>query len=86
MNTRPNRYRFPKRNRIVSGLSEAIVLIEAPLKSGAVLTMKQGLKQGRELFALPGRNDIHSLQGNYDLIKNQQVRLVTNPADIAPRH
>lgn len=83
MNTRPDRQRFPQRNRIVSGLSSGILLIEAPLKSGAMLTMKLGLKQEKKLYALPGRADIPNFQGNHELIKNQQARLVTCPQDIA---
>jgi len=82
MKTPPDRHRFPRRNRIVSGLSAALLLVEAPIKSGAMLTMKRGLDQGQNLYALPGRVDIPNFQGNHSLIKQKQAQLITCPKDL----
>jgi len=57
MSTAPDRQNFPQRNRIVSGMTLATLLIEAPIKSGAMITMDRAWQQKRTLFALPGRAD-----------------------------
>lgn len=80
--TPPDRQHFPQRNRIVSGIAEGAVLVEAPKLSGAMNTMEQALSQGRKLFALPGRADQENFQGNHHLIKNRQAELVENVQDI----
>lgn len=80
--TPPDRQHFPQRNRIVSGMSQGILLTEAPLISGAMLTMERGLKYQRKLWALPGRVDVDSFQGNHSLIKKGQARLIENAHDI----
>lgn len=67
---KPLPYYFPMRNRIISGLSDCIVVIEAKQKSGSFITVDQALEQGKEVFALPGRvSDALSLGCN-ELIKN----------------
>ncbi len=83
MATPPDRQNFPQRNRIVSGLSLGTLLIEAPIKSGAILTMELALRQGKKLFALPGRADQESFRGNHDWIKRNKAQLVENAFDIA---
>lgn len=70
IDTAPQPGNFPARNRIVSGLSLGIVVVESAIKSGAMLTANNALDQGREIFAVPGfPSDSHSSGVNY-LIKN----------------
>ncbi|MCB1136037.1 MAG: DNA-processing protein DprA, partial [Chlamydiia bacterium] len=85
MATPPDRQNFPQRNRIVSGLSQAVILIEAPSKSGAMLTMERAAKQGRARYCLPGRVDMDSFEGNHALIKSGEAHLVCGPEDVCAR-
>lgn len=72
---------FPQRNRLISGLSDGILVVEAMEKSGTFITVDQGLDQGKEIFALPGRNiDIKS-RGCNNLIK-MGAHIVTEVSDI----
>jgi DNA processing protein len=82
MVTPPLRQNFPQRNRIVGRLSLGIILIEAPEKSGAMITMAKGLSQGLKLFALPGRADCENFKGNHRLIKEGKATLIENAEDI----
>lgn len=83
MATPPDRQNFPQRNRIVSGMTLGTVLIEAPLESGAMITMDRAYKQHRKSFAIPGRADQENFRGNHLLIKNGQALLVENANDVA---
>ncbi len=79
----PHRSHFPKRNTIVSALAtHGILLIEAPEKSGAMLTMRSGQKQGKRLYAIPGRADSDYFRGNHLLIKKREAELVEKATDI----
>lgn len=82
MATPPDRQNFPQRNRIVSGMSLATLLIEAPIRSGAMITMDKAYAQKRPLFALPGRADNENFRGNHELIKSGKAKLVESAADI----
>ncbi len=82
MQTPPDRKNFPQRNRLLSGLTAGTLLIEAPLKSGAMITMTCGLTQGRPLFAIPGRIDHENFKGNHALIKKKEALLVETVEDI----
>ena len=81
LGTKPDKMNFPARNRIVSGISKGIIVIEAKEKSGTLITVDFALEQGRDVYVVPGNiNSINSV-GTNDLIK-QGARLVTHYKDI----
>ena len=79
---KPDKQNFPLRNRIVSGMAEACILCEAPLRSGAMITMQQAKKFNKACFALPGRADHPNFQGNHSLIKKGEARLIDSYKDV----
>ena len=77
----PDKTTFPMRNRIVSGMSKGVLVIEAGRRSGAEITANQALSQGRSVFAVPGRIDSYASAGTNALIQ-QGAYLVTGVRDI----
>lgn len=80
-NTEANLSTFPKRNRIISGLSEGILVVEAMHRSGSLITAKYAKEQNKKIFCIPGNIDIKTTVGTNRLIQNG-AKLVTTPRNI----
>ena len=81
METTPTRQTFPKRNRIISGCAFGLLVVEAGLKSGALISAREAGEQGRSLYAVPGRIDQPGALGSNRLIQ-QGAKLVIDASDI----
>jgi DNA processing protein len=81
MEIEPDRQTFPMRNRIISGWSHGILVVEAGLNSGALITVSQALEQGRSVYAVPGQITSPTAQGSNRLIQ-QGAKLVMSASDL----
>lgn len=81
LGAQPEAWRFPARNRLISAMSLAVLVVEAPRKSGALITASFAVDQGRSVLAVPGNIDRPSSEGCNDLLKDGAT-LVTETADI----
>jgi DNA processing protein len=81
--TIPDRENFPQRNRIVAGIADATIVVEASIKGGALITAEIANSYNRDVFAFPGRIGDEFSEGCNFLIRNNKAALLTSAADLA---
>lgn len=80
--TKPFRSNFPKRNRIIAGLSKATVIIESKEKGGSLITANMALEEGRDIFAVPGNIFSENSKGSNSLIRDSKAKLLLSADEI----
>ena len=83
--TEPFKWNFPRRNRIMSGLSNGALVVEAPQRSGALITARQAADQGRDVFVVPGNVDVPSCAGSNALLREGAIP-VSNGWDVVSEY
>ncbi len=81
-NTNPDKQNFPKRNRIVAGMSDAIIAVETGVKGGSLITAELGNNYNKDVFAIPGRIGDSKSEGCNYLIKNNKAALINSAGDL----
>lgn len=81
LNTKPEGFRFPARNRIIAGISQGVAVVEAARKSGSLITAQLGLDFNREIFAVPGQIDSYKSEGAHWLLQ-QGAQLIMGAEDV----
>ena len=80
--TKPDKHNFPVRNRIVAGLSDAVVIVETNIKGGSMITAEMGVGYNRDVFAVPGRTTDNKSTGCNELIRNNKAILLTEVSEL----
>ena len=83
--TPPYKWNFPKRNRIISGLCNGVLIVEAPTGSGSLITARQALDQGRDVFVVPGNIDVPTFRGSNALLREGAIA-VTSGWDVVSEY
>lgn len=73
LGAKPEKYHFPARNRIISGLSDGVLVVEAKRKSGTMITVEHALDQGKDIYAIPGDISSENSYGTNELIKQGAI-------------
>ena len=81
-NSNPDKQNFPKRNRIVAGISDAVIVVETGKKGGSLITAELGNSYNKDVFAIPGRIHDNKSEGCNYLIKNNKASLITGADDL----
>ena len=79
---KPNKYTFTKRNRIIAGISDATLIIESPLKGGAMITARIANSYNKDVFAIPGNVFSDKSAGCNHLIKNNEAHLIDSANEL----